>query len=118
MTPEEYQTGLVQAWLIAKVVLAIPLDDMLAANDRADTIGAMLDPTLYRANAKKMHQDRRLIVALKGLAGEVLAMAREGAPGPGGPGGPFWRQPEPPRSPEAEPRRDDPGPDSDSERST
>lgn len=44
------------------------LDDALSAIDRADSVGIMLDPTLYRANARRMHEDREVIAALRALA--------------------------------------------------
>lgn len=44
------------------------LDAAIAQIDRADSLGAIVDPTLYRARATLMHEDRELLVAVRALA--------------------------------------------------
>jgi hypothetical protein len=44
------------------------LDAALQAIDRADAVGSILDPTAYRDNARRMHEDRATLSAVRDLA--------------------------------------------------
>ena len=74
---EEYQAAVMAAVMAARVLAPHDLDEMLRSIDHADAVGAILDPTLYRAKASKMHEDRELLEAARPLwaIGRKLAKA-------------------------------------------
>jgi hypothetical protein len=46
------------------IVRDLPIREFLDSIDRAESLGPMLDPTLYQVVTEKMHRFRRLAVAL------------------------------------------------------
>ena len=68
MTKEEYQEHVKFCWQLAVMANAVPTGNMLERIERADSIGAILDPTLYRANHKAMMEDKAVIAAVNLLA--------------------------------------------------
>jgi len=69
MTGEEYQEKLIAIMHAARMLVfaEVDIDDLLARIERADSFGAMLDPTLYRANHGKMMEDKALLEAARPL---------------------------------------------------
>ena len=63
MTIEEYQENLKTCGLAALFVERVDIPDMLARIERADSIGGMIDPTLYRDKREAMMQDKELLEA-------------------------------------------------------
>lgn len=64
LTRTQYAARLQEAYHIALLVNALPLDGMLEAIDRAETLGPVLDPTLWIRKADDMAKDKRIIEAL------------------------------------------------------
>lgn len=44
------------------------IDEALRHLDHADSVGSILDPTAYRANVGRMHEDRDTLRAVQALA--------------------------------------------------
>lgn len=63
MNAEEYQSQLLAVIGAARVISLIDVPDLLARIERADSVGAMIDPTLYRAKHKAMMVDKALLEA-------------------------------------------------------
>lgn len=85
MTPvEQWQTDLTTVYTVARLLAMLPLERMLAAIEQADAVAPIVDPTLYRANAPKMHEDRdaiRAAVPLAELGRRITAPTRLGPDG-------------------------------------
>jgi hypothetical protein len=67
----------VQDCLVAlgQVVARLPLAEFLAQIERADSVGAVLDPTLYRAAAGKLDAVRDLAFRFRAVQAEALKQA-------------------------------------------
>lgn len=63
MTVEEYQDNLKTCGLAAMFLERVNVPDMLARIEKADAIGGMIDPTLYRDKRKAMMEDKELLEA-------------------------------------------------------
>lgn len=69
MTPlEQYRADMTAVYAAAALLATIPVERMLAAIDTADAVAPIFDPTLYRANAPAMHEDREALRAAAPLA--------------------------------------------------
>lgn len=68
MIDAEYREALLQAHALRLMAKALPLDTMIDAIRRADSTGAILDPTAYRTKSKPMHEDLEVLEALRRLA--------------------------------------------------
>jgi hypothetical protein len=64
MNREAYETALHMASNAIALIDLVPVPDILNAMERADAVGPILDPTLYRAKAAAMAQDREIMEAL------------------------------------------------------
>jgi len=64
MNREDYQPALIQCWLLAKMTEEIPTSEMLSLMSAADTIGPMLDPTMWMQKADAMAEDRKIVEAV------------------------------------------------------
>ena len=64
ITKENYQANLAGLWAQASLIEEAPLAEMLAAAEHADTVGAILDPTLYRDKMRALHEDMEMLRAL------------------------------------------------------
>lgn len=65
VTKENYQPNLVALWAMAHLIEEAPLPEMLAAAERADSIGAILDPTLYQEKGRALAEDIEMLDALR-----------------------------------------------------
>lgn len=63
MTPDEYRQHLLTIVLAARALVDVPVDEMLRAIDRADSLGPILDPTLWITRNKAMQEDAALLRA-------------------------------------------------------
>jgi len=72
----EYDAAVSRIGLLARMALELDIDRLLLMIDRAETLGPILDPTLYRdfLNNRKAQAD---IEALKGMAKHVAGLQRE-----------------------------------------
>lgn len=59
--------------VMAMIVAGLPLDDYIAAANYADSVGPVLDPTLWRRGHEKLADIRRMAEALR----EFQAVASE-----------------------------------------
>jgi len=66
-THEEYQQNLKQIMLIARLIRDIPIPKFLQAIDRAESIGPIIDPTLWINNSGAMSEDKEMLQAAKPL---------------------------------------------------
>lgn len=64
-TREGYQQAVFACYLIARMVRVIPTEKILAAIARADSVGAILDPTAWMRNGDKMLEDRAMVEAVE-----------------------------------------------------
>lgn len=78
---EQQRFRVLQCYQLAALAALIPTGDMLAAIERADSIGAIIDPTLYRANHAAMMEDKRVVEAVHALAelGRAIQAATAGS---------------------------------------
>lgn len=65
MTAAEYTGALSQCYMVAQVLLQLPLREMLAAIYQAETVGPFADPTLYSRKHEAMERDQRVLLALR-----------------------------------------------------
>lgn len=63
MTIDEYQAAVKSCVVACKLISAFDLPGMLTSIDRADSIGPLIDPTLWIKNSKAMREDREIIEA-------------------------------------------------------
>ena len=82
----DYQAAVVACAVAARMLRGFDLPKLLEQIDRADALGPILDPTLWRDRSPLMQEDRALLHAALGLwkFGELLD---EHARAPGGEGG-------------------------------
>lgn len=81
MVEAEYRAYLLQCYRIMFLIAGLPLDEMVEAINHAEAVGPIVDPTLYRTNAKAMYEDKTIVVALRkaaaSLPAEMLQSLRE-----------------------------------------
>jgi hypothetical protein len=80
MNATEYQSGVLAAATAAAMISETDLPKILSMIERADSFGAVLDPTLYREKHQAMMEDKELLEAALPLwkVGQVLkARARD-----------------------------------------
>ena len=63
MTPEEYKSQLLLVASAAKTLIFIDVRDLLDKINRADTMGPIMDPTLWMKNHGKMDEDKEMLEA-------------------------------------------------------
>ncbi len=68
MTSDEYRHALYAVFVAGGLLEVQDIEGMIAAIDKADTLGPVLDPTLWMKNNKKMQADREMLVAALPLA--------------------------------------------------
>lgn len=61
---EQHQLAVRNAALIYQLIKDQPLGVLLERIDRAESVGWILDPTLYRNKSKALGEDKKMIVAL------------------------------------------------------
>lgn len=75
MTSNEYLQCQTQIGLIDQIVSTMPLDDFLSMARHADSVGSIIDPTLYRDGADALHAVIRraeALAAFKRTCGEAV----------------------------------------------
>ena len=81
MLAEEIRATQTKIGLIAQVVITLPLEEMAQEIERADSVGAILDPTAWMNSADAMRQWKQLITPLiqfQKIARELAPIAEEG----------------------------------------
>ncbi|MGH9462021.1 MAG: hypothetical protein ACRD1X_12430 [Vicinamibacteria bacterium] len=83
MTSEEYRDNLIMVLTSARTLLLVDVPDLLNRISRAETLGPLLDPTLWIRNHQAMEEDKELLEAAlplynlaKMLQERALARAR------------------------------------------
>ena len=71
---EEYRSALIQCWMLANLSENIPTGEMLSRIAAADTIGPMIDPTLWMEKHKAMKEDKKIIEAIATLQSAFLKL--------------------------------------------
>lgn len=61
----EYKAYLQKVYLIGRVLMDVPCQAMIDRMQMADTLGPMLDPTLWMRGHQPMNQQREALKALK-----------------------------------------------------
>ncbi len=79
VTQENYQANLAQLWALAFLIEEAPLGEMLAAAERADTIGPIVDPTLYRTKMQALGEDMEMLRALTHVQATLQSIRRRKA---------------------------------------
>ena len=79
VTAENFRATLAGLWALAGLVAEAPLGEMLAVSERADAVGAVLDPTLYREKASALHEDMEMLRALAHVRSTLESIARRRA---------------------------------------
>ena len=79
---EEYAIVLRHVYLAARFLADVNIPAALEAISRADSVGAILDPTLYRAKSAAMQEDAEVLRAALPLSkiGSKLVEASEAKP--------------------------------------
>jgi hypothetical protein len=72
MTEEEYLTMQSQLFTLASLVRGLPLEEFLLRINHAETIGPILDPTLYLQAGDKLAKIKRLAEGLHDFQRAVL----------------------------------------------
>lgn len=75
MTPGEFSSVVALAHMARNQLATLDLAGALDAIARADSMGAIVDPTLYREKSQAMHEDREVLAA-------ALAFVRATGPCP------------------------------------
>lgn len=65
ITKDNYAPTLASLWAHAHLLAEQPLAEMIAAAERADAIGPLLEPTLYREKSRVLHEDLEMLRALR-----------------------------------------------------
>ena len=80
--PEEYRQALLHCYLAVQFIVNLRLDDLARAQQHADSVGWVLDPTSYRANMDKLREDSAVVAALRkavaALPEPLVAQLRRG----------------------------------------
>ena len=79
VTKENYQPTLAGLWALVRLIEESPLSEMLAAAERADSIGAILDPTLYREKGRALAEDIEMLDALRHVQVVIERLRRRNA---------------------------------------
>lgn len=67
-----YKRIIARCWIVAGLLIELPLEVLDRQSARAETTGPVLYPGIWRANAKKIMEDRELIRALVTAQRNVL----------------------------------------------
>lgn len=76
LAPDVYRAAQDRIVDVAGSLLGLPIDELLADIERSETLGPILDPTLYLRADKTLRQIKRLAVAareLQRVAGDVIS---------------------------------------------
>lgn len=60
MNQERYQRTQVAICRLSEIIRQLPIEEFIEAINTADTLGPILDPTLYREGGEKMMEIKRL----------------------------------------------------------
>jgi len=80
MTPEEYRQHLTTIVMAARALVDVPVDEMLRMIDRADSLGPILNPTLWIQRNKAMHEDAEMLRAAQPLIAYARTLRAAGEP--------------------------------------
>jgi hypothetical protein len=77
---EQLEYQMIQDFLItqAAILAELDLDGFIAANSRADSLGSVLDPTLYRKAHRKLDMIRKIAFAATDYVHAYLELNRKG----------------------------------------
>ncbi|MEN6605895.1 MAG: hypothetical protein ABFD60_01530 [Bryobacteraceae bacterium] len=64
MDADEYRSTLVMTHTIVAALKGLPLGEALSAQLYAESVGLMLDPTLYCNRCGRLHEDRKIVEVL------------------------------------------------------
>ena len=70
----EYRRVVALLWSIAHLVDGMKLSDLLESGEKADIMGPILDPTLYREKSNALREDMQLIRAFARLRKEIRSI--------------------------------------------
>ena len=70
---DEYQLAQSMVMQIARLVRTLPLKKVLEAISKAEAVGPILDPTLYREGSRNMQDFKQLVVKLRAFQAEIEA---------------------------------------------
>ena len=59
----EYQNTVMTCAMAARIMLALDIPKILEDIEKAEALGPMLDPTLYREKGQAMSEDKRILEA-------------------------------------------------------
>jgi hypothetical protein len=78
MTDQEAKETMKEGWDIlarwGKMIAILPLEDWLAAIDKADALGPFIDPTMWMQGHDKMAEIRKIIAAALPLKRAIIAI--------------------------------------------
>lgn len=83
MTPEHYRAQFMMILNAARIVSLVDVPDLLERIERADAVGGLIDPTLYREKHGAMMEDKQVLEAalpLWRLARDLAARAQARTP--------------------------------------
>ena len=74
MDKEQYQSHLVQAYMVCEMAKALPVEEMVDMISRSEAIVPLLDPTLFKEKGKAAAEDKELLQAVAALKARFLKM--------------------------------------------
>lgn len=80
MTDEEYQFTQNHLMTLAHLSRAVDITGFLERISLAETVGPILDPTLYLKASSNLHNLKRLAQALRPFQAEIQRQLEEGTP--------------------------------------
>lgn len=63
LTKDDYQAAVIACHVAARMLAQHPVEKLLEAIERADSVGPLLDPTLWMKKRGAMNEDREMLKA-------------------------------------------------------
>lgn len=73
-THEDYRRLMISLYLVGDMLLKMPLDGLLRAQEHAETFGPLLDPTLYREKGRELGEDKSIVQAALAFKTSIEAL--------------------------------------------
>jgi len=77
MNKDEYQIQLQAVFNLAALIRGLKLTELLEAMGKAETLGPILDPTLYNKIEANLHHQKRLVQAARAFQRVVEELVQE-----------------------------------------
>lgn len=75
-----YRETMASLYVLVNVLFAAPLDELDEVTRKAESIGPIVEPTIWRNNAQSIAEDRHVVKVLARAARELAAGMKAGLP--------------------------------------